>query len=185
MIIDWRKKWGYDFPFYFVQLANFMQHQDVQPDSKWAELREAQAQTLHLNNTGMAVTIDIGEAKDIHPKNKQEVASRLAALSLLHTYKKDVVAEAPHMIGYNIADGTITIDFNEALPTSSDIKGFILAGADRVFYPASAVIEGNKVILKSASVKNPLSARYGRADNPECTLKGKSGLPVAPFRTDK
>lgn len=185
MITDWREKWGYEFPFYFVQLANFMAHQEVQPDSKWAALREAQSEALHLKNTGMAVAIDIGEAGDIHPKNKQEVGRRLALLSLSDTYKKNVESRAAYMTDYYVSGGALVLLFNETLPVSSAVKGFIVAGADNVYYPAVATIDGNKIILKSASVKTPLAARYGWADNPECTLKSKSGLPVAPFRTDK
>lgn len=186
LITDWRSKWKQELPFYFVQLANYLERKEVQPESQWAALREAQAQVLHLRNTGMAVAIDLGEANDIHPKNKQDVALRLASLALSHTYQKNEVIKTPHMTDYYISGNVLTIEFSDTPSSkSASIKGFTLCGADNVFYPATARIEGNKLLLESENVKNPIAARYGWADNPECSLIGRSGYPIAPFRTDK
>jgi sialate O-acetylesterase len=187
LIMDWRNRWGQELPFYFVQLANFMDYKAVQPDSKWALLREAQAQALHLNNTGMAVAIDLGEAKDIHPKNKQAVANRLANLALSQTYRKDVSLKAPILIDYYISGDSLTLVFDSRLYSAADehVKGFIITGPDNIYYSALATINGNEVILRSPFVRMPVTARYGWADNPEGSLKGLSGYPVAPFRTDR
>ena len=188
MIADWRNRWNNpDMPFYFVQVANYLAREEVQPDSKWALLREAQAQALNLANTGMVTTIDIGEAADIHPKNKQEVGRRLAQLSLFNTYGKKVVSAAPSPTRFVIEGNKVRFSFSdeEALRANADVKGFIVAGADRKFYPAKAVADGNEVIVTCPQVLHPLAVRYAWADNPECTLAGESGLPVSPFRTDK
>lgn len=189
MIRDWRTKWGYEFPFYFVQLANYMQPKEEPAASGWAELREAQLQTLRLNNTGMAVTIDIGDANDIHPKNKQDVGKRLALLARRHTYGEDLVAEGPRYNSYRIEEDCIQINF---MPSPSglttrdedNLKGFAIAGPDRVFHWAEADIEGNKVVVHSSKVPFPVAVRYGWADNPECNLVNEAGLPASPFRTD-
>ncbi|WP_455674560.1 sialate O-acetylesterase [Phocaeicola sp.] len=189
LITDWRNKWHKPkMPFYFVQLANYLKPTDVQPDSEWAALREAQAQALHLSHTGMAVAIDIGDANDIHPKNKQEVARRLSLLALQHTYKKKRAAEVPAYRDYRIEGNTIRLSFDtpgKGFLTSEEIKGFAVAGADHVFYPATATVQKKEIIVESADVPHPIAVRYGWADNPECTLRAASGLPVAPFRTDR
>lgn len=191
LIHDWRKQFGKpDMPFYYVQLANFLERKLVQPNSAWAALREAQSKAQHLAHTGMAGNIDIGEAGDIHPKNKQEVARRLAAIALADTYGQKVPAQAPaydkHTVG---EDGKVRISFTisaigEAFGENKDIKGFTIAGPDHVFYPAEAYTEGGQVVVYSHYVKMPVAVRYGWADNPECTLRTPSGLPVNPFRTD-
>ncbi len=189
MIRDWRTKWGYDFPFYFVQLANYMQRKSEPAASGWAELREAQLQTLNLHQTGMAVTIDIGDANDIHPKNKQDVGKRLALLARHHTYGEPIVAEGPRYNSYRIEAGKIRICFKPcssglAIKGDGDLKGFATAGPDRVFHWAEAHIEGNEVVVHSAKVPFPVAVRYGWADNPECNLVNEAGLPASPFRTD-
>jgi sialate O-acetylesterase len=189
MIRDWRTKWGYEFPFYFVQLANYMQRKEEPSASGWAELREAQLQTLRLHNTGMAVTIDIGDANDIHPKNKQDVGKRLALLARRHTYDEDLVAEGPRYNSYRIEEGKIRICFKPcssgpAIRGDGDLKGFAIAGPDRVFHWAKAHIEGNEVVVHSAKVPFPVAVRYGWADNPACNLVNEAGLPASPFRTD-
>lgn len=191
LIADWRKQWKQELPFYFVQLANYMAREEVQPHSKWAALREAQAQALHLDHTGMAVAIDIGEAGDIHPKNKQEVGRRLALTALSDTYRKGSCV-VPVLEGYRVSGRTLILCFDHEVRFDPKIgskeaaaKGFILAGPDDVFYPASAVIRGKEVILQSPQVEIPVAARYAWADNPDCSLHGSSGLPIAPFRTDK
>lgn len=190
LITDWRKQFNNpDMPFYFVQLANFLERKEVQADSPWAALRNAQAKALHLANTGMVVNIDIGEAYDIHPKNKQEVGRRLSALALGHTYGKKVVSSAPVYQNYEVIGKEIHIRFTlpaygENFASNASVKGFTVAGPDRQFYPAQARTEGDKVIVTCNQVDVPVAVRYGWADNPECTLHTPSGFPVAPFRSD-
>lgn len=188
MIADWRLQWKNNIPFYFVQLANYLEPQTVQPDSEWAALREAQAQALHLDCTGMAVATDIGLANDIHPKNKQEVARRLALLALADTYGKDISASGPLFKGYSIHGNRVEIDFTHAAEglqaKGTDLKGFTIAGPDHVFHPATATIENGKVSVRASQVTIPVAVRYNWADNPSGNLYGKNGLPAAPFRTD-
>jgi sialate O-acetylesterase len=188
LITDWRRQWRSDFPFYFVQLANFMESKEIQPDSEWAALREAQTKALKLDQVGMAVTIDIGLADDIHPKNKQEVGRRLALVALVGSYGKNVSSSAPVFQNYIIKGNKMELDFGQKQDgfqiKGTTLKGFTIAGPDRVFYPAEAMVHDGKIILSSTEVPAPLAARYGWADNPDCNLYGENGLPVAPFRTD-
>ena len=188
LITDWRRQWRSDFPFYFVQLANFMESKEIQPDSEWAALREAQTKALKLDQVGMAVTIDIGLADDIHPKNKQEVGRRLALVALAGSYGKNVSGSAPVFRNYRIKGDKMELDFGQKQDgfqiKGTTLKGFTIAGPDRVFYPAEAMVHDGKIILSSTEVPAPLAARYGWADNPDCNLYGENGLPVAPFRTD-
>jgi sialate O-acetylesterase len=190
MITNWRKDWRQgNFPFLFVQLANFM---DTKPDpgeSAWAELREAQTMTLSLPNTGMATIIDIGEAKDIHPKNKQDVGKRLALWALAETYNNDIVYSGPLYKSMKIEGGRIRLSFDHVgggLVSRGDeiLKGFAVAGADREFVWADAEIDGNTIVVGSDKVAEPVAVRYGWADNPVCNLYNKEGLPAGPFRTD-
>ena len=188
LITDWRRQWRSNFPFYFVQLANFMESKKIQPDSEWAALREAQTKALKLDQVGMAVTIDIGLADDIHPKNKQEVGRRLALVALAGSYGKNVSSSAPVFQNYIIKGNKMELDFGQKQDgfqiKGTTLKGFTIAGPDRVFYPAEAMVHDGKIILSSTEVPAPLAARYGWADNPDCNLYGENGLPVAPFRTD-
>lgn len=188
MIRDWRKQWNKDFPFYFVQLANFLSVNPEPTDSDWAELREAQLQTLHLGGTGIAVTIDIGEASDIHPKNKQEVGRRLALNALAQTYGKDIPFSGPIYKGYRIEGNQIRINFDHAeglkILHGSSLKGFAIAGPDHVFHWADAEIIKNEVIVSSPKVPFPVAVRYAWADNPECNLYNGADLPASPFRTN-
>lgn len=188
LITDWRRQWRSDFPFYFVQLANFMESKEIQPDSEWAALREAQTKVLKLDQVGMAVTIDIGLADDIHPKNKQEVGRRLALVALAGSYGKNVSGSAPVFRNYRIKGDKMELDFGQKQDgfqiKGTTLKGFTIAGPDRVFYPAEAMVQNGKIIVFSPEVSIPLAARYGWADNPDCNLYGENGLPVAPFRTD-
>ena len=185
LIADWRKQWKQELPFYFVQLANYLRSQEVQPDSKWAALREAQSDALSMEGTGMVPAIDLGVAHDIHPKNKQEVGRRLALLSLANTYQKGTF-DVPTFQGYRISGNKLILSFDcEVKAATGEPKGFIMAGPDQVFHQATATIRGKEVILESPEVEIPIAARYGWADNPECNLYGTAGLPVAPFRTDK
>ena len=188
LISDWRDKWKQpDMPFYFVQLANFLKKEEIQPDSEWAALREAQSKALYLNNTGMAVTTDLGEANNIHPKNKQEVGLRLSQLALKQTYKKKRMPQSPLFKSYRIEGNTIRIGFDnpgKGFMKSDTIKGFIIAGADHIFYPATVTIPKKEIIVESPDVPHPVAVRYNWADNPDGNLYGLSGLPTAPFRTD-
>lgn len=193
MINDWRKQWKQgDFPFYFVQLATYeADNGNSEKGSTWAELREAQAMTLSLPNTGMAVTTDIGEVKDIHPKNKQDVGKRLAAIALNKTYGINNVYSGP-------VYQSLKTDGNKAIVSFTNmggglmvkdkygyIRGFEIAGADQRFYYARAMIQGDKVVVFADSVPNPVAVRYGWADDAsDDNLFNKEGFPAGPFRTD-
>jgi len=189
MINDWRAKWGYAFPFYFVQLANFMQQKEEPGESSWAELREAQLQTLRLEHTGMAVIIDIGDAADIHPKNKQDVGKRLALQAREKTYGQKITGSGPLYQSYTIENGKIRISFapnpSKMVAIEGVLKGFSIAGPDKKFVWADAVIEGDQVVVSSPEVPFPLAVRYAWADNPLCNLFNEAGLPASPFRTDE
>lgn len=186
LISDWRRLWKCNLPFYFVQLANWQASKQVQPESAWAHLREAQANALQVNGTNMAVTIDIGEAYDIHPKNKQEVGRRLALAALSDTYKHGKY-HVTHFNGMHINGNTATISFSQNLKTqdNGEVKGFVMAGPDMIFHEAEAKIIGNKAIVTCKDVATPIAVRYAWADNPQNNLQGIDGLPVAPFRTDR
>ena len=193
MINDWRKRWGEDFPFLFVQLASWSANNGTsEKGSTWAELREAQTMTLtNVPNTGMAVINDIGESADIHPKNKQDVGHRLAFSALKQVYGKDIVYSGPAYESMQIAGNKITLSFKHADSglKSSDkygyVKGFEVAGDDKKFYWAQARIEGNKLVVWSDQVSNPVAVHYGWSDdNIEANLYNKEGIPAVPFRTD-
>ena len=189
MINDWRKNWNKaDFPFYFVQLANYMKPNNEPQSSAWAELRDAQLQTLSLPNTGMAVSIDIGDVKDIHPKNKQDVGYRLALIALAKTYGEKIPYSGPVLLTQKINRKKVTLTFSHTdgglKSQDGDLKGFALAGEDKKFYWATGIIKGDKIILKSKNVPNPVAVRYAWADNPVCNLYNGAGLPASPFRTD-
>lgn len=190
MITDWRQRWQQgNLPFLFVQLANFMKTKPLPAESEWAELREAQTLTLSLPNTGMASAIDIGEADDIHPKNKQEVGRRLALIANKTVYKQAGIASGPQYKNFQKEGSRIRINFTNAgsgLSTkdAKELKGFAIAGKDKKFYWAKAIIEGNVVIVSCDKVAEPVAVRYAWADNPECNLINSEGLPAVPFRTD-
>lgn len=193
MITDWRSRWKQgDFPFYFVQLASFNANNGSSAKgSAWAELREAQTRTLSLPNTGMAVTIDIGEAKDIHPRNKQDVGKRLAAIALHNTYGKSNEYSGPMYQSMRVEGNKIIIQFDHkgagliTTDPEGKVKGFEIAGNDHVFVKALAVIEGDKVIVSSAEVAAPVAVRYAWADFAgEANLYNIERFPAAPFRTD-
>lgn len=192
MINDWRNKWGNtNFPFYFVQLASFNAgNGNSEQGSDWAELREAQAMALALPNTGMAVTTDIGEATDIHPRNKQDVGRRLAATALRNTYGKNMVAVGPAFKSMKIEGNRIRISFSDiggglfTKDGSGNLSGFDIAGEDKKFKAAKAIIEGNEVIVYSDEVSKPEAVRYNWADFAEGNLYNKDGFPASPFRTD-
>jgi len=189
LISDWRAKFGNkDLPFYYVQLANYMQVKDQPGTSAWAELRDAQLKTLKVPNTGMAVITDIGEAQDIHPKNKQEVGERLARIALAKTYGVKIDYSGPMYVSHKQTNNIITLEFkdNTGLKTSDGkaLKGFEIAGEDQKFYWADVKIENGKIVVSSAKVAKPVAVRYNWADNPQGNLTNASGLPASPFRTD-
>lgn len=189
MIQDWRVQWGQGyFPFLFVQLANFLDIPEEPQEDNWAELREAQLMALRLPNTGMAVTIDIGEMFDIHPRNKQDVGKRLALAAMKVAYGKELVHSGPIYKGMEINGSEIEIVFDYVgrglMAKGGKLTGFQIAGADKKFYWADAQIVGGEVFVKSEKVKAPVAVRYGWAINPECNLYNKNGLPASPFRTD-
>lgn len=189
LITTWRSLWGQgDFPFYFVQLPNL----DRQPEpskSGWAELREAQMMALSLPNTGMAVTIDVGDPKELHPTNKRPVGARLALIALAKSYGRNVEYSGPVLNTFTFGKKNVRFQFDHAsgglvTPNRSALTGFAIAGKDKKFVPAAATILGNTVIVSNGKVKEPVSVRYAWADNPTCNLYNRSGLPASPFRTD-
>ena len=190
MITDWRENWNQgDFPFLFVQLANFMQVKPEPVEDAWAELREAQTKALSLPNTGMAVIIDIGNADDIHPKNKQDVGKRLALNAQKLVYGENIPHSGPMYQSMLIEGEKIILNFNftfDGLKTKGEkkLKGFAIAGADKKFYWADAEIKGNQVIVSSPKVRQPVAVRYAWASNPVCNLYNSADLPASPFRTD-
>ncbi|MBI4877020.1 MAG: sialate O-acetylesterase, partial [Acidobacteria bacterium] len=185
LIQDWRRAWGQgDFPFLFVQLANYGKNV---PASPWPELREAQAMTLQLANTGMAVSIDIGNPSDIHPTNKQDVGLRLALAARAVAYGEKLVYSGPQF-RQAVRDGAgLRLLFDHAggglTAKGGELKGFEIAGRDGKFVPAEARIDGRDVVVSSAVVRDPAIARYAWAASPECNLYNAEGLPASPFRT--
>ncbi|MEE9432592.1 MAG: sialate O-acetylesterase [Melioribacteraceae bacterium] len=190
LINDWRSSWDTkDLKILFVQLANFMEVESQPADDSWAELREAQTMALELPNTGMAVTIDIGDAKDIHPKNKQDVGKRLALNALSKVYDKDISYSGPMYKIMKIEDDKIRLQFantDEGLKIkgSEHLKGFAIAGNNKKFVWAKAKIEGDEVVVWNSQIKNPMAVRYAWASNPICNLYNGADLPASPFRTD-
>lgn len=193
MITDWRKQWNAgNFPFYFVQLASFNSaNGNSKNGSTWAELREAQTITLSLPHTGMAVTTDIGEANDIHPRNKQDVGKRLAAIALHDVYNKQIEYSGPMYESMQVDGNKIIISFTHtgsglvAKDKYGYLKGFEIAGADQQFHYAKAMIQGDKVVVFADGVHNPVAVRFGWTDDAaEDNLFNKEGFPASPFRTD-
>lgn len=187
LIKDWRQLWGENMPFYFVQLAGYLQPKTVQPDSQWAALRDAQAKALCLNNTGMATAIDLGHPTDIHPRNKQEVAHRLALLAFDKDYGKELKSAGPVCTSCDFEDKNIILTFNEEVKSNScAISGFIIAGEDGNFTTATPkMIDKNIISLSAPGLKDPKYVKYNWADYPCGNLYGTSGLPVAPFAYEK
>jgi len=193
MIADWRRNWNQgDFPFLYVQLANFMEVKDQPSESNWAELREAQLKTLAVPNTGMAVAIDIGEWNDIHPLNKEDVGKRLALAAQKVAYgDKNVVYSGPLYQSMKIEGNKIIITFTNTgdgliAKGGGELKHFAIANVDKKFVWANAKIENDEVIVWNDEITNPVAVRYAWADNPEsANLYNKEGLPALAFRTDE
>jgi sialate O-acetylesterase len=193
MIKQWRAEWAVgDFPFLYVQLANYMEAKDEPSESEWAVLRESQTRALDLDNTAQAVIIDIGEANDIHPRNKQDVGYRLSlAARHLEYGEADLVYSGPVPISMEFTGGKVYIDFDHVgdglvlrdLPPG--VSGFALAGDDKKFVWANAEIVDGRLVVSSGQVPNPVAVRYAWADNPVgANLYNSEGLPASPFRSD-
>ncbi|QDU96032.1 sialate O-acetylesterase [Lignipirellula cremea] len=203
LVNGWRKLFNPDLAFYWVQLADFQApNDDPAGGNGWAKLREAQRKALDIKHTGMAVIIDIGEAKDIHPRNKQDVGDRLAQWALHQTYdKQDLVASGPLYKGQKVEGDSIRLMFDnvgsglivgekEGLEPTKEVKDgklqrFAIAGEDKVWHWADAVIDGDTIVVKSAEVASPQAVRYAFSMNPEgANLYNREGIPASPFRTD-
>ncbi|TSA31440.1 MAG: acetyl esterase [Verrucomicrobiaceae bacterium] len=212
LIKDWRRQWGRDdLPFYFCQLANYLPKRPDPGESEWAELREAQSLALSLPSSGQAVLIDLGEAGDIHPRNKKTVGERLSRLALANNYGKNVVWSGPVYDSIKIEGKTLRVKFlhadgglvahpvparydvrtlvGETAPLirnnpDSELEGFAICGADHKWVWADAKIDGDSVVVWSDKISSPIAIRYGWSDNPTCNLFNGAGLPAAPFRTD-
>ena len=186
LILDWRAHWKVGpFPFLFVQLANFRK---TPAGSEWPELREAQLMTLSVRNTGMAVTIDIGNPEDIHPKNKQDVGKRLALAARALAHGEDLVYSGPVFRRVTPEESGLRVWFDhvgDGLESrGGELTGFEVAGADRRFVPASARIDSGTVVVSSPEVERGVAVRYGWSDSPVCNLYNAEGLPASPFRSD-
>jgi sialate O-acetylesterase len=191
LIRSWRQAWNQgDFPFRSVQLPEFRARREQPSESDWAELREAQFLTLkNTPNTGLAVALGLGEAGNVHPHRKVEVADRLALWALGTTYGRGGEFSGPLFDSARIEAGAIRIGFQHTgggltLSAGSVLRGFAIAAADRKFYWADARLEGAAVVVSSPQVPAPVAVRYAWADNPDANLANGAGLPAAPFRTD-
>ena len=192
LINDWRSRWKRDFPFLFVQLASFGGMQNSNYGSNWAELREAQTMALQLPNTGMAVTTDISEAINIHPRNKADVGLRLADKALTMVYHLTGFSESPLFKSADFSGGYAVVSLRNAgnglfaKDQYGYIRGFELAGADHKFYYAqAAIIDGGKVKVWGSQVLQPIAVRYAWTDAPvDANLYNTEGFPVSPFRSD-
>jgi len=184
LVQDWRRRWGREFPFAWVQLPNF-----GGPGRDWPAVREAMLRTLALPQTGMAITIDLGEEKDIHPRNKQDVGRRLSLWALGSVYGRPVPATSgPLPAGHELRDREVALRFRHTegglVARGGPLTGFEVAGEDRRWRPAAARIEGDRVVVASPEVDRPVAARYAWENFPACNLYNGAGLPASPFRTD-
>ncbi len=193
LINNWREKWGLgEFPFLYVQLPNFMESKPHPEESNWAALRQVQLETLTTPNTGMAVGIDLGEWNDIHPLNKKDVGERLALVARAVVYgEEDIVYSGPLYKNYTIDGNKIKITFTHTgsgLVAKGDhrLHQFAIAGVDKKFVWAQAIIQGDNVVVWSDEIKDPKYVRYAWANNPEgANLYNVEGLPASPFTTEK
>jgi len=190
LIGDWRRLFNEgDFPFYIVSLPAFMRHRDEPGDDAWAELREAQALTAaNVKNSALAVTVDTGEADNIHPKDKQVVGERLALCALANEYGKEIPDAGPTFASVTKLPGALKLHFKNTdggLAVKGDkLEEFSVAGEDRKWHWADAKVEGDCVVVSSSAVVKPVAARYAWQANPTATLFNGVGLPAVPFRTD-
>ncbi|TWU00984.1 sialate O-acetylesterase [Stieleria varia] len=189
LINDWRARWGQgNFPFAWVQLPNFRAPQKEPSETNgWTLVQEGMMKTLSLPHTGMAITIDVGEEKDIHPKDKQTVGYRLAQWALADVYGRDLIPMGPVYKSSSIDGNKVVIEFENAdgLKSSTDqVTGFAICGEDKKFVWADANIAGDKVIVSSSKIDQPVAVRYAWAANPVISLYNAADLPASPFRTD-
>lgn len=189
MVTDWRRTWGQgDFPFFVVQLANFSDRHPNPVEDAWAELREAQSLSVRsLKNAGIAVTIDIGDGADIHPKNKQDVGKRLALSALHVAYGQKLEYSGPVLKAAKREGNALSVTFDHGtglMAKGGKVLGFQIAGADKKFSWADAVIRGHALVVSSPAVPEPMYVRYAWDANPEANLYNGAGLPAEPFRTD-
>jgi sialate O-acetylesterase len=191
LIEQWRKEWGQgDFPFYWVQLPNFGPVRPFPSDGSWAELREAQTKALKLPNTGQAVTIDLGEGNNIHPRDKHDVAARLVRWPLVKDYGMQLAFHSPEFKQLTVNSNKLIVEFDcfgsKLRPFGTyEVNGFAVCGQDKKWQWASGKVTGeNTVEVWSEKVPSPIAVRYAWADNPVCNLYSNDGLPVTPFRTD-
>ncbi len=190
LIADWRTRWGQgDFPFLWAQLPNFKTPQSaVVEDDPWVTVQEAMFKSLAVPNTGMAINIDVGEANDIHPKNKQAVGKRLAIWALAKTYGRSHVPSGPLYKDVRIDGSKAILSFDHIgaglVAEDGPLKGFAIAGSDQQFVKADAKIVGNTIEVISSQISQPAAVRYAWAPNPDCNLYNQDGLPASPFRTD-
>ncbi len=185
LVTDWRARWGAQLPFAWAQLPNF-----TGAGRDWPRLREAQIDALALPRTGMGINLDIGEAADIHPRNKQEAGRRLALWALGEVYAEKVPATSgPLPAGHEARGAEIVLRFTHAngglVAKDGALGGFEIAGADRKWHPAKATIAGDTVIVSSGDVPKPVAARYAWENNPAASLFNGAGLPATPFRTER
>jgi sialate O-acetylesterase len=183
LITDWRKLWGRDLPFYFCQLAA------LRNNSNGPQVREWQAEALKLPKTAMAVTIDIGDEQNVHPKNKQDVGDRLARIALANIYDRKIEYSGPVYESWQVEGGAIRLKFSHPggglVAKNGPLQTFEIAAADKKFVPANAKIDNDTVLVSSASVTNAVAARYAWSSYPAgCNLYNAAGLPAPPFRTD-
>ena len=184
LVKDWRARWGEELPFAWVQLPNY-----ARAAEDWCLVRDAELKTLSLPHTGMAITVDIGEKDNIHPANKQDVGKRLSFWALGEVYDKNVLSTCgPLPAGHEIKGAEVVVNFKHAdrglKAKGGDVKGFMLAGEDKQWKPATAKIEGDKVTVTSAEVAKPVALRYAWTQYPDCNLYNGAGIPASPFRTD-
>lgn len=190
MITDWRTKWNEEnAPFLIVQLANFMESKSQPIESNWAELRDQQRMvSLTVPNTGLVVSIDVGEWNDIHPLNKKAIGDRLALQAFRIADKKNIISDGPVYQSMKTEGSKIILSFKpgtDHLAEASDLKGFAIRGQDGQYQWAKAKTQGNKIIVWNDQISNPIAVRYDWADNPDGNLKNTAGLPASPFTTEK
>ncbi|HVR85802.1 MAG TPA: sialate O-acetylesterase [Planctomycetota bacterium] len=188
LIQGWREDWGQgELPFGYVQMANYGVRPDAGADSMWAQFRESQRRTLSTPNTGMAVAIDLGESDSIRPRNKEDVGLRLALWAQARVYGRPLVYTGPEFDSMRVESDRVRILFKNVgggLKADGRLRGFRISGDFRMFVNADAEIHGDTVLVSSPEVRWPAAVRYGWADNPDCNLTNKEGLPATPFRTD-
>jgi sialate O-acetylesterase len=185
LVNDWRRRWEEgDFPFAWVQLPNYKT-----TAKGWPEVREAMLESLSVPNTGMTINIDIGDERDIHPKNKQDIGHRLALWALAQVYGQKIAWSGPLPAGHRMVGSMVELTFTHTegglVAKGGELRGFSIAGADKQWQPAMARVEGDKVVVACPEVKEPVWVRYAWSDNPDGNLYNAAGLPASPFRTDR